>query len=129
MPFSIDSTTAALTASCMPKSSQLTISTRASGAKPNSSLDSRSTRRHSADRRLQKHDAVPAPNAGLAALWRSAGYASTWSVRFAREEASPTAWSSARPGRCAASADAMGGTIRAAARPVVARDPGSVLCP
>jgi hypothetical protein len=43
MPFSIDSTTAALTASCMPKSSQLTISTRASGAKPSSSLDSRST--------------------------------------------------------------------------------------
>src|SRR5512132_4062640 len=42
MPFSIDSTTAALTASCMPKSSQLTISTRASGAKPSSSLDSRS---------------------------------------------------------------------------------------
>src|SRR5438876_415820 len=39
MPFSIDSTTAALTSSCMPKSSQLTISTRASGAKPSSSLD------------------------------------------------------------------------------------------
>src|SRR5437764_9781560 len=39
IPFSIDSTTAALTASCMPKSSQLTISTRASGAKPSSSLD------------------------------------------------------------------------------------------
>ena len=33
MPFSIDSTTAALTASCMPKSSQLTISTRASGGR------------------------------------------------------------------------------------------------
>jgi len=43
MPFSIDSTTAALTASCMPKSSQFTISTRASAAKPSSSLDNRST--------------------------------------------------------------------------------------
>lgn len=43
MPYSIDSTTAALTASCMPKSSQLTISTRASGPKPSNTLDSPST--------------------------------------------------------------------------------------
>jgi hypothetical protein len=41
-PVSIDSTTAALTASCMPKSSRLTISTRASCSKPSSSLASRS---------------------------------------------------------------------------------------
>jgi hypothetical protein len=58
MPFSIDSTTAALTASCMPKSSQLTISTRASGAKPSSSLDSRSTVAQSArPTGYGKHDA------------------------------------------------------------------------
>ena len=68
MPFSIDSTTAALTASCMPKSSQLTISTRASVAKPSSSLDSRSTTAHSA--RLtgyRRRDAVPAPERRLRA--------------------------------------------------------------
>jgi hypothetical protein len=48
MPFSIDSTTAALIASCMPRSSQFTISTRSSAAKPSSSLDSRSTTSQSA---------------------------------------------------------------------------------
>ncbi len=40
MPSSIDSTTAALTAWRIPRSSQLTMSTRASLAKPSSSLDS-----------------------------------------------------------------------------------------
>lgn len=43
MLLSIDPTTAAFTAPSMPKSSQLTIGTRASGAKPSSSLDSGST--------------------------------------------------------------------------------------
>src|SRR5687768_7888842 len=39
IPFSIDATTAALTAWYFPRSSQFTMSTRASGGKPSSSLD------------------------------------------------------------------------------------------
>jgi hypothetical protein len=39
MPFSIESTMARLIARDMPRSSALTISTRASGANPSSSLD------------------------------------------------------------------------------------------
>src|SRR6266487_3647149 len=64
MPFSIDSTTAAFTASCMPKSSQLTISIRASGAKPSSSLDSRSTTASLPDQSATEgtHDACPNPS-------------------------------------------------------------------
>lgn len=42
-PFSIASITAPLIASCIPKSSQFMIKTRASGANPSNSLDRRST--------------------------------------------------------------------------------------
>ncbi|GGK89520.1 hypothetical protein GCM10007964_35270 [Sphaerisporangium melleum] len=39
IPFSIEAITAALIASVIPKSSQLTMSTRASGGNPSNSLD------------------------------------------------------------------------------------------